>query len=194
VDTAGTGAWSTVLPASASQFTFRSLVRDNTYALSVQAVTAAGVGPTAIKTAVMNRYPMGSGIFPPVVCDQAGALHTIIDSITQRCDGLEWATGTTAVYNASAVRIAGGVLLIYTIGTPSATGGYAFSGSLSQRGSDSRKVPDPGVSLGSQQQKTIKQLIQGAFHAGKATFVLNGITVAYADARAFTSVIGINIS
>lgn len=53
-DSGGTGAWSTVVAATTSSFTFRYLNAWDTYTLSVQAVNAAGTGPAATASAQLT--------------------------------------------------------------------------------------------------------------------------------------------
>lgn len=49
-DATGSGAWSTVLPATARSFTFWNLSASQRYALSVQAINAVGTGPAGVAT------------------------------------------------------------------------------------------------------------------------------------------------
>jgi hypothetical protein len=160
VDTIGTGAWSTVLSASATQFTFRSLKAGNLYALSLQAVTAAGVGPAATRSVQTSQTPSeGTG-----GCDEQGK-RIPYGSI---CDGFQWVSGGFGIFSdAQAVRTPSGVLLTYTVTTPYHYF-YNTAGTLSQIGSATQSV-DSAYSGG-----PITSFIAGNFHSGNATLTLNG--------------------
>jgi hypothetical protein len=133
VDTSGTGAWSTVLPKAATQFTFQSLQPDAGYNVLVQAITAAGTGPAARQTLVENDISSRQS------CDSPGTLNGSFYGAS-RCDGFWWVgVGSLGAYNVTASRTTGGIVLSYTLGSASTASAYDAEGTVSQL--DSRKFP-----------------------------------------------------
>lgn len=57
VDSRGTGAWATTVPADTQSQTFSYLKPGATYTFSVQAITVAGTGPAAVKTVATTAVP-----------------------------------------------------------------------------------------------------------------------------------------
>jgi hypothetical protein len=65
-DSRGNGPWSQTVSGTTTSQTFRDLVRGVPYDLSVQAITAAGVGAAVVRTVTLPT-PSSGGTPPPVI-------------------------------------------------------------------------------------------------------------------------------
>lgn len=192
VDSDGTGAWSTVLPASANQFLFQSLIPGNSYTVSVAAVTKAGVGPATSRTVTDSTV---DPVFD-TPCPAVGVTTTVGYGV---CDGFEFIPWLDiAIYNVSAQRQNGGVLVTYTadsapghyMNLPLAPAQITINGSLSQLGAATHTFNDPIVVDG----PVLKhQFIPGSFATGRATFTVNGAAPGHGFTESSSEVIGVDI-
>lgn len=193
-DSHGTGAWSTVLPASANQFFFESLNVANSYTVSVAAITAAGTGPATSRTIKDDTLSPTFG----TPCGTAGQTTDAFGYAV--CDGFEYiGFQEIAIYNVNAKLVSGGVLVTYT---GDSAPGYikyqpgpvsaqiAIRGSFDQLGAGSNTFVDP-VDVAGPVVK--EQIIPGAFKKGRATFTVEGMSPAPGVTVESTEVIGVNV-
>ena len=186
VDAHGTGAWSTVLPAAATQFRFLSLKPNTAYTVSVRAITLAGQGAATSKTVTDRSSYAFQG-----PCSTPGLRAT--GNFSNVCDGFEWTRfiAEPSVWGIRARRVAGGVTLSWLMGSYLTASGHTVKGRLSQLGGPSVTFDGGGISYGKTVGKTVT--VHGAFKPGHATFTVSGEGAVPAGPFTFSKKLGVVI-
>ena len=170
VDASGTGAWSTMLPVTASQFTFRNLINTAPYSISVEAHNAAGFGPAfSVPGLTAGQYRPSDG----TACDVPGARdyqHLLF------CDGFRWnATDKLSVYNVYATKVPGGISLSWTAAMPAHSRLLFLNATVTQLGYEPQNLNVNGGFASSEWQEVTHNQVfyPGVFRTGRS--VLNAL-------------------